>query len=224
MRLKNRAQSSFFTLAILTSILHLIVIVYDFRNGIYITKPLVLVLLIQVWNYEKDSTANYGVKHWFVLGLLFSLVGDIVLMTPKMFVYGILFFLGAQCSYIIAFLQLSFWKRKDLLYLVPAVIYMLILLSFLLPHVGTILLPIIIYAFIISLMLWRALCLLTIKSTHSYLLVVGSVLFVLSDSCIAINKFVTEIPQARFIIMSTYFAAQILLCYSTICLTRIHKR
>ena len=51
-----------------------------------------------------------------------------------------------------------------------------------------------------------------LTNEESFLLVFsGSVLFVLSDSMIALNKFFTEIPKASFLIMLTYFPAQYLI-------------
>ena len=46
----------------------------------------------------------------------------------------------------------------------------------------------------------------------------GAVLFLLSDSCIGLNKFgqhLVEIPQVRFVIMSTYLLGQLGIVYGT---------
>jgi len=40
---------------------------------------------------------------------------------------------------------------------------------------------------------------------------VGSVLFIISDSIIAIDKFLVQIPHDRFFVMSTYISAQFLI-------------
>jgi uncharacterized membrane protein YhhN len=40
------------------------------------------------------------------------------------------------------------------------------------------------------------------------------VLFILSDSTLALNKFRSPIPQSSVIVMSTYWAAQLLLAWS----------
>jgi uncharacterized membrane protein YhhN len=42
-----------------------------------------------------------------------------------------------------------------------------------------------------------------------YLLPLGAVLFIISDSLIAINKFVGDIPFPTLLIMSTYGVAQL---------------
>jgi len=49
-------------------------------------------------------------------------------------------------------------------------------------------------------------------NSRSYLLVfIGSVIFVLSDSMIALDKFYRDIPLAGFLIMLTYISAQYLI-------------
>lgn len=214
----NKTQRIFFLAAIIFSALHLIAIIYNWAPVVYITKPLIIIFLIQTWNYQADSTHNAGIKQWFMMGLMFSLVGDVVLMN-KLFVYGILFFLGAQCCYTVTFIKLYSWRKKDIVSAIFAAMYMTVFLWILLPKVGNLLIPITVYAFVISMMLWRALSITALKNTAAYFLASGSVLFVVSDSCIAINKFIAPVPYDRLVIMSTYLIAQILLCFSTIQLT-----
>jgi uncharacterized membrane protein YhhN len=51
----------------------------------------------------------------------------------------------------------------------------------------------------------------TVSKASFNLVFYGSVLFVISDSLIAIDKFLTPIPNDRIFIMSTYIAAQYLI-------------
>jgi uncharacterized membrane protein YhhN len=44
-----------------------------------------------------------------------------------------------------------------------------------------------------------------------FLVFAGSVLFVISDSLIALDKFLTSIPHDRLLVMSTYISAQFLI-------------
>lgn len=56
-----------------------------------------------------------------------------------------------------------------------------------------------------------------VKATTAYLLVTGALLFILSDSFIALDRFSTRVLwQPRLLIMSTYIAAQGLLCWGVI--------
>lgn len=49
------------------------------------------------------------------------------------------------------------------------------------------------------------------KRPYRWIFVVGAMFFIFSDSIIALNTFVTDVPHSGLIIMSTYFVAQFLL-------------
>ena len=72
-----------------------------------IAKPAVLVallaaaLLAHAWTPEAQAA-----RPWLVLGLVASLVGDVLLLPPGRFVAGLLAFLAAHLAYLVAFLQL----------------------------------------------------------------------------------------------------------------------
>jgi uncharacterized membrane protein YhhN len=51
-----------------------------------------------------------------------------------------------------------------------------------------------------------------IKPVKSFgFVLIGSLFFIISDSVIAINKFLVAVPNNDFIVMSTYMAAQFLI-------------
>lgn len=62
-----------------------------------------------------------------------------------------------------------------------------------------------VYGGLVITMMWSALM------QKDWMWGIGGVLFVFSDAIIAINAFVTPVPHEGFIIMSTYYAAQILI-------------
>src|SRR6266487_679125 len=66
----------------------------------YIAKPGVMVYLF-LWLYF--STSLHGSTFWFGVGILFSLVGDVLLMNPTntMFLAGLVAFLFAHLIYVI---------------------------------------------------------------------------------------------------------------------------
>ena len=72
-----------------------------------IAKPAVPVallaaaLLAHAWTPEAQAA-----RPWLVLGLVASLVGDVLLLPPGRFVPGLLAFLAAHLAYLVAFLQL----------------------------------------------------------------------------------------------------------------------
>jgi uncharacterized membrane protein YhhN len=128
--------------------------------------------------------------------------------------FGLGSFLLAQLSYTICFL--SYAKtgkgliRQQPYWVIPFLIYLISLLSILWADLETeFRIPVVIYAIAIVSMAIAALNLQPFLSSDLlFTLMLGVLLFVLSDSLIAINKFKTPIPLARIWIMSTYILGQ----------------
>ena len=68
----------------------------------YVAKPAVMVCLF-VWLYL--NTGLRGLTFWFGVGILISMVGDILLMISldRMFIFGLIAFLLAHLAYLIGF-------------------------------------------------------------------------------------------------------------------------
>jgi len=97
--------------------------------------------------------------------------------------------------------------------LLPILTFTIFLLAFLIPRTPTdFKIPIIIYAICITAMASMARLRLGLTSNVSFQWVMmGSLLFVVSDSALAIDKFFRPIPYDSVLIMSTYIAAQALI-------------
>ena len=68
--------------------------------------------------------------------------------------------------------------------------------------------PVVVYGAVISAMFFVALQLLFYKSKASRQIILGAVLFVISDSVLAFNKFYSSFNNAGLVIMLTYTFAQ----------------
>ena len=101
--------------------------------------------------------------------------------------------------------------------LVIVVIYYAVLISWLSPYLGEMKLPVRIYGIIISIMLMLAMHMLSIKKmiTGRWMMS-GALLFVISDSVLAINKFYQPFDVAAVVIMLTYGLAQLFIVKGTI--------
>ncbi len=179
------------------------------------TKPLLMPLLM-FYVYRSSLGKVTGRVLILSLALLLSWLGDIALMYQGETIYfmiGIGLFLLAQVTYIIVLSKSAYEKLTfDPIKVLPFILYGVVLFKFLLPNAGDFRIPIFVYGIIIMVMASTARLREGVCDKWSYRLsLYGSILFVISDSLIAINKFYAELPFAGFFIMMTYVAAQLLL-------------
>ena len=199
-----------------------LVAVYNSNETLrYITKPLLMPLLIICFLSETSSFIS-GFKKWIVLALLFSWIGDVLLMFESMngnfFIFGLLAFLIAHIFYIVLFDQIRVKAkiRQSLLPLLPIAIYYIFLISLLQPRLGEMKKPVSIYGLIICIMLSFAIDLWRIKDRRvSLYVILGALFFIISDSILAINKFYKSFEFAVIAIMLTYGIAQLLITVGT---------
>ena len=183
--------------------------------GVMLSKPLLMPALALILYSGVRPLQRY---HTMILaGLTFSWIGDVLLMFVEkggqaFFIFGLISFLAAHLSYIIAFYgkasESGYLKGRPLLVL-PFLIYMVFINLWWWNHLGAMQIPVMLYSIVITIMALSALNLRHIVSKAAWnSLFSGALLFVMSDSLLAINKFVHPIPEAGFLIMSTYILAQ----------------
>jgi uncharacterized membrane protein YhhN len=184
----------------------------------FISKALIIPVLVILFL----ANLNPGKNRLHVLmfsGLFFSWAGDVVLEfsnnNGNMFLIGLVCFLVAHIMYFTVFL-LTPGKNSILTnriwLLIPVMIYGLALVFYLYDDLAEMRLPVIIYASVILTMLSGAINRIEKVNRKSYYLVLaGAVLFVISDSSIAINKFSHQFESSGIVIMSTYIVAQYLI-------------
>jgi len=183
----------------------------------YITKPLLMLLLVVFFIFEtKDLTST--LKKWIVFALVFSLAGDVLLMFESIngnyFIFGLVAFLIAHIFYILFYENVIRKEglNKNYWWFLPVIIYYVSLVYILSPHLGDMKLPVRIYGIVISYMLIQALQTGRIKDFGAATLMIGgAVLFITSDSLLAINKFYDSFEYAGIAIMLTYGVAQLLI-------------
>ena len=159
-----------------------------------------------------------SLEKWIVLALVFSWAGDLLLMfeskSSNFFIFGLVAFLIAHIFYIL-FYETVIRKerlRKNYWWFLPVIIYYIALIYILSPRLGEMKLPVRIYGIVISYMLVQALQTGRIKNFGAAtLMIAGAVLFITSDSILAINKFYESFEYAGIAIMSTYGIAQLLI-------------
>ncbi len=201
-------------LIIVSATIHIRAEYQNNRRLIYIFKPLTTSLIIVIAFLQPVEVSAYY-RTMIILGLFFSLGGDIFLMLPNdRFIFGLLSFLITHIFYILAFVSNSVFPA-DFLLLIPGLIAIGIILKFLLPHTGSKTIPVIIYAAILVLLYWQSAGRLSESFTHSALTAfIGSILFIFSDSTLVIDRFVKKFKLARVLVLITYFTSQVLIAYS----------
>ncbi len=182
---------------------------------IAVTKPTLLASLIGFYMKKGFKTLLYPQK-LFLFGLLFSLMGDVLLIGEDYFVFGLGAFLIAQLAYTFAFIR-SNYSKKGLIQKKPLIAalvftYTIAIIYFLKDSVGELFPAIVVYATVISLMLIAALNRKSIAQKESFTLITfGALFFVVSDTLLAINKFYDTFYLANIAVMLTYGIAQYLL-------------
>jgi uncharacterized membrane protein YhhN len=176
--------------------------------------------------YHLALKGKYVVFHrLMMIGLFFSWLGDTILESANLntipvsldllFIGGLGSFLLTHIFYFFAFnvpegKNTILSTRKHLV--LPVVLYGIVMIYFLYDNLGGMKTPVITYTLIIILMLLSALNREGKVNGKSYNLVLsGALLFVISDSLLAVNRFHGSIGNAGVLIMISYVAAQYLI-------------
>jgi alkylglycerol monooxygenase len=173
-------------------------------------KPAAMLLAIGV------LAARLALHRRFTLlllaALLLCLAGDVFLMLDGLFLPGLVSFLGAHLCFLAAFRQGVRWLPSGRA-LAGTLVAGVVLVAVLIPHLGPVLeVAVAVYALVIALMAAQAIGRATVlRDGPSLAVAVGSGLFMLSDATLAIHRFAQPLPLAPFWILSTYYAAQLLI-------------
>jgi uncharacterized membrane protein YhhN len=145
------------------------------------------------------------------VSLLLCAAGDIALElgAGKYFIIGLGFFLIAQIMFIVTFSRDSKMQRFMIPIIVILAIYAIAMASIMTPSLKEMAIPVYFYLVVITLMgIFAAL-----RASKNKLTLYGAVSFIVSDSIIAINKFMMPVPAADYLVMVTYYLALFLITF-----------
>jgi uncharacterized membrane protein YhhN len=206
MKVKNYTRS----FAVIT-ICYLILLITDKEEMAWWLKPLLIPFLISI----VAISDKFKTQKILLFALFFSWIGDVLLMfinkNALFFISGLIAFLIAHLAFIFLFNKQNknTTNKKYLLYIPHVGIYLFAILSLLWSTLNEMKIPVTIYALVISIMLLMSIkAFFEWKKPANLLVLIGALLFVISDSILAINKFYTILPFSSFLIMSTYLGAQ----------------
>ncbi|MGV9171796.1 MAG: lysoplasmalogenase [Promethearchaeia archaeon] len=181
------------------------------------TKPLLVPFIIATYISGAFPTLNM----LLIIGLIFGWLGDTFLMIGregKWFILGLGSFLIGHIFYILTFLlstpNLFDFSFFGIFYIIPGALIALFVLYRIKGEMGDMAKPVLVYMVIIFLMgLSAVLRFAGDQGLSFYLVLIGSILFILSDGFIALDKFDKEINHVHVYIMSTYAIAQLCIAY-----------
>jgi uncharacterized membrane protein YhhN len=196
------------TFFIITHNLHLVPVA--FISKVLIIPPLMVILVL---NLKLCSNRLHRIMF---AGLFFSWAGDVLLEIPGggevMFMAGLGGFLTSLVLFAVAFFSTPgrneiFHRRAWLI--VPGLLYGLVMGIYLSDYLGEMLIPVIIYETVMIIMLTAAISRIGRVNRESfYLVLAGAILFVISDSILAVNKFAHPVALSTILIMGTYLLAE----------------
>jgi alkylglycerol monooxygenase len=191
-----------------------------------IFKPLTMVIaIIFIATYaasaraggQNGSSTRLG-DRWLVLAaLLACLAGDVFLMFPGYFIPGLVAFLIGHLFYIAAFRLGVPWlpsrRALGMTLGIGGTMYTVLWFGGLPPALR---IPVAAYVVVIALMaaqaIGRAAVLRPGPGGRAAMgVAVGAGFFMLSDSVLALNRFVAPLPMAQFWVLATYYTAQVLI-------------
>ncbi len=160
-------------------------------------------LIIYYAFIQKPDGAKQN-KGLILAGLFFCMLGDGLL---HWFLVGLSCFLIGHIIYIFAFLKKWRFSKLRALSAIPLLAFSLVMGNQLIQALQSegndgLILPVIFYIGAISLMAWAAFM------TGNLYAIIGSLLFVISDTVLSWNMFISDVPYSHFLIMATYYTAQ----------------
>ena len=206
MKAKNITLFVFF-IVVVTELLSQI---FNWNSMHMVVKPILMPSLAAYFFFSVEQKNKLA--FFVIIALLFSWLGDVMLLfeeiKPIYFMLGLVSFLLAHITYILIFSKSSQdFKPRIFTYSTGflLVLYGILLLLLMWPGLGDLMIPVTIYTTIIMIM---AITALFRKANGTSLVLIGAMLFVASDSLLALNKFYQPFVAAGFWTMLTYILAQ----------------
>lgn len=203
----SKVKITFFVF-VLVSVLEIVGIILEIPILVYIFKPLIISSLLLLYVFSLPKRLK-----WYVIALELCFFGDVLLMFEGelFFIFGLVSFLMAHFLFIK--IVIGSIKKTSLKTIVTAIIPFLGLFSLLIltlkDSLGALFLPVVIYGLTIATFgIVSFIDYLGTKSMKSLLMLVGAIIFMISDSVLAINKFYAPAPIFEITVMITYVLAQ----------------
>jgi uncharacterized membrane protein YhhN len=142
-----------------------------------------------------------------VIALIFCLGGDILLMWEELFVFGLISFLVGHLFFILSFMVIDGIKINKWPLIILS-LYGLIFYLFIFKNLGSLAIPVLVYILVIVYMGWQGISLYLWRKDAPYrMIATGVILFLLSDSLLALNKFKAPFELSGVVVLSADWLA-----------------
>lgn len=178
-------------------------------------KPLTMVLALICVGVVAGRSPLKKSMYLLLAGLALSMVGDVCLLMPQGFLAGLVAFLLAHVCYIALFQRDAPWLASRL-GLAACIAAGAVVYGYLWTHglPTAMRIPVAIYVLVIGLMAAQALGRATVLHTAAARTVAwGAVSFMVSDTVLALDRFVQPIAGAYLWVLGTYYLAQCLILH-----------
>ena len=178
---------------------------------VWIFKPLATILIVAAaWSRGSDRYARA-----VLVGLLFSLAGDVLLIPQGMFVFGLVAFLLAHVAYLFAFTREVPLFARALPFALVALVAAAVLAVLWTTLPAGLRLPVLAYVVLLGAMTAQSQARAAVLNRPDARLAAwGGALFMCSDALLAIDRFHTPLPLAPLLVLGTYYPAQVLIALS----------
>lgn len=213
--MKKNKESIIFTVAFfIILVVDTYAVVTNNRPLHTVFKPFLITTLALVYLVSVKKP-----KILYLSALFFCLLGDVLLMFEKHFVSGLISFLIAHILYIkLTFSFLSTIKVKEFIKSsIPFVLFFSFIIYLTMHNLNKMLIPVVVYGVVVSLFgTFTLINFLKEKTKENFLLLSGAILFIISDSFIALNRYYSYHLFFVISIIVLYAFAQYLICKSII--------
>ncbi|MHA7829756.1 MAG: lysoplasmalogenase [Flagellimonas sp.] len=190
-------------LIVISAILAILMEFLGNRTVYMVLKPLTTILVTTLLFFQTNKNSKF--KRLMIAALLFCLLGDILLLFPAYFVFGLAAFLVAHILFTIGFINLKgfhpHWISFLILYAIGTSLFL-----WLKPGLGDFMNPIGGYVVVICFMAWQGIGLFLKEKRQEFAwIAIAVLLFMFSDTMIAMSKFKTDFDYSSIVILSTYW-------------------
>lgn len=201
--MRRMTKNQFNTLIAVSAFLAIASQWFGFQTVFSFLKPLTTILVICLLALFRVEEFKYTTL--VVVALIFCLGGDVMLLDDARFAFGLASFLLAHLIFVYIFYRMAAGK----LHYAPLIALVAMGIGFyyvLHKELGELAIPVGVYLMCILVMCWLAINLYLVRADLlSRILAAAGIVFVFSDTIIAVNKFLLPFQLAQVVILASYW-------------------